>query len=232
MFKFLLALSLLSGTALFSKTLSFEYKGILVKHQDNNGTVRNILVKRKKPKVCQNLNISNTTIWSESYAHKDIPDACKTTYVQTVGKLLPIQLDADIETYGVLEVLIFLRQMQKDNSMVLIDSRKKSWFNYRTIPGAINIPFHHIKEHEDYEFEFDDILKTLDIRKYERRPLDFRYSKTIVIFCNGPWCTQSVMMINALVKLGYDRDNIKWYRGGMQSWLISGMTSTRDTTSK
>jgi hypothetical protein len=34
-------------------------------------------------------------------------------------------------------------------------------------------------------------------------------------------------MIFALLKIGYPHEKLKWYRGGMQDWLGSGMTSTR-----
>jgi len=58
--------------------------------------------------------------------------------------------------------------------------------------------------------------------------LNFDKAKEIVIFCNGPWCSQSVAMITALMDIGYPAENIKWYRGGLQNWLGAGMTSTRD----
>ena len=118
--------------------------------------------------------------------------------------------------------------MQKKKSILLVDARTASWYKYRTIPGAINIPFNHVKDHVEFEFEFEDIMKILDIRKYERRPLDFRYTKEIVVFCNGPWCSQSIVMIKALIEMGYPADKISWYRGGLQTWLAAGMTSTRD----
>ena len=37
-------------------------------------------------------------------------------------------------------------------------------------------------------------------------------------------------MIKQLLKIGYPAEKIKWYRGGMQSWLGLGMTSTRGKT--
>jgi len=57
---------------------------------------------------------------------------------------------------------------------------------------------------------------------------DFEHAKTLVLFCNGPWCSQSPSMIFALLEVGYPPEKIKWYRGGMQDWLSAGMTSTRD----
>jgi hypothetical protein len=38
-------------------------------------------------------------------------------------------------------------------------------------------------------------------------------------------------MIRVLLELGYPAEKIKWYRGGMQSWLGLSMTSTKGTVS-
>ena len=219
---------LLSITSLlFSKEVSFEYVGIPIKSIDNNGKEIHKIVKREIPDICKKIPINNTMLWTGNYAHKNVPDVCKSSYINTVGKLLPIKIHDEVETYGTLEVLAFIKHMQKDDSLMLIDGRKEEWFQYRTIPGAVNIPFHYIKEREAFEFEFEDALKILDVRKDERHPLDFRYAKTIVVFCNGSWCSQSIAMIDALIELGYPEEKLIWYRGGMQSWLESGITSTR-----
>jgi len=208
----------------FATKVGLAHEGIVVKDTDHNNT---ILIKRNIPSVCAKLPITNQTLWSEHYAQHTVPSACKSSYVHTIGKLLPMFLHEEIDTYGELEVLAFIKQMQHNKNMLLIDGRKKSWYTYRTIPGAINIPFHYIKEHEAFEFEYEEALKTLGVRKYERRPLDFRYVKDIVVFCNGPWCSQSVAMIKALLEIGYPADKINWYRGGIQAWLNAGLTSTR-----
>ena len=61
----------------------------------------------------------------------------------------------------------------------------------------------------------------------EKASFDFSKAKTIAIFCNGPWCSQSVAMIQALLDIGYPAEKMKWYRGGIQTWLAAGMTTTR-----
>jgi rhodanese-related sulfurtransferase len=137
-------------------------------------------------------------------------------------------LHEDITTYGELEVLAFMKHMQTDDSLMLIDSRKQEWYDYRTIPGAVNMPFHHFKERESFEFEFEHALRALGVVIHEDETLDFTKAKTITIFCNGPWCSQSVAMIEVLLEIGYPPEKINWYRGGMQTWLTAGMTCTRD----
>jgi rhodanese-related sulfurtransferase len=56
---------------------------------------------------------------------------------------------------------------------------------------------------------------------------DFGKAKTLVLFCNGIWCPQSSHNIDTLVKLGYPKDKIKWYRGGMQDWFSVGLTAAK-----
>ena len=207
--------------------LGFEYVGITVKTVDPTGKIHNITVKRDIPAECKKLPINNTMVWTGNYANAKVPEECKSTYVHTTGKLLPMQLHDEVTTYGELEVLATLKQMQKDDTLMLIDARKQSWYDYRTIPGAVNMPFHHFKEREAFEFEFEHDLRMLGVEIEEDKPLDFSKTKTITIFWNGPWCSQSVAMIKTLIEIGYPPEKINWYRGGMQDWLSAGMTSTR-----
>jgi rhodanese-related sulfurtransferase len=50
------------------------------------------------------------------------------------------------------------------------------------------------------------------------KALDFSQAKTLVLYCNGPWCGQTPSSIEALLDLGYPANRLKWYRGGMQAW--------------
>jgi rhodanese-related sulfurtransferase len=121
-----------------------------------------------------------------------------------------------------------MKQMQRDDSMMLIDVCREEFYNYRTIPGAVNMPFHHFKERESFEFEFERHMRALGVNINEKDDsLDFTNAKTIAVFCNGPWCSLSVTMIQVLLDIGYPPENINWYRGGMQEWVATGMTSTR-----
>ena len=222
---FIIPFFLLSFT--YADKLGFEYIGVSVKTISQKGQISSVTVKRDIPAECKKLPINNLMVWTGNYANEKVPAACKSTYVHTTGKLLPMKLYEDVDTYGELEILAFIKHMQTDDSLLLIDGRKQVWFDYRTIPGAINIPFHHFKERQAFEFEFEHDLHILGVKINEDESFDFSHAKTIAIFCNGPWCSQSVAMINALIEIGYPEENIKWYRGGMQDWLSAGMTSTR-----
>mgnify|MGYP001814029264 CR=1 FL=1 len=228
MFYIMITASLLFTSLTLFANSGFEYDGIPIKTLDASGKIKSIVVKRVIAEECKKVPIDNTMVWTGNYAHTKVPEACKSTYVHTTGKLLPMHLHEDISTYGELEVLAFMKQMQTDDSMILIDGRKQDWYDYRTIPGAVNMPFHHFKERESFEFEFEHALRILGVVIDEDDTLDFSKAKTLAIFCNGPWCSQSVAMIEALLEIGYPAEKISWYRGGMQTWLAAGMTSTRD----
>ena len=228
MLKFILSFSLLLTPFLLAGNVSFEQKGVLLTMKDKQGKPYEITVKRNIPIECKKVLINNDTLWTGNFAHSSVPEACKSTYVHTKGRLLPMQLDPDLETYGELEVLFTLKEMKDNSNLVLVDSRTKKWFKYRTIPGAINMPFEYFKKRDEYEFEFAFALKYLGAVKDEDGDYDFDNVKTMVIFCNGPWCSQSPDMIFALMEVGYPSEKLKWYRGGMQDWLSAGMTSTRN----
>lgn len=219
---------LLFTSLLFTKEARVEYEGIRIKTIGTKGNVVYTVVKRDIPKECEKIPISNTMLWTGNYANVKVPEVCKSTYVHTLGNLLPMQLDEDIITYGELEVLAFMKDMQTDGSMMLIDACKEEMYDYRTIPGAVNMPFNHFKERRSFEFEFEDHMRELGVYiDEEDESLDFSKAKTITIFCNGPWCSLSVSMIQALLEVGYPPERINWYRGGMQTWLATGMTSTK-----
>lgn len=219
---------LLLTSLLLTKELGLEYEGIRIKTIDPKGKIVYTVVKRDIPEECKKVPSNNTMLWTGNYANVKVPEVCKSTYVHVVGHLLPMQLHEFINTYGELEVLAFMKKMQTDDSMMLIDACKEEMYDYRTIPGAVNMPFNHFKERISFEFEFEHHLRELGVDINEKDDsLDFTKAKTIAIFCNGPWCSLSVSMIQALLDIGYPLERIKWYRGGMQEWLAAGMTSTR-----
>lgn len=217
----LLFFLLLSLSIIQAKSL--EQAGVTVKSQGKTYYVKRII-----PDICKQIPINNNMLWTGNYANPKVPEACKSTYVHTKGRLLPMKLDDELETYGELEVLATLKEMQSNPDLLLVDSRNEEWYEYRTIPGAVNMPFRYFKYRDDYEFHFEYALKFLGVTRDKEGEYDFSKAKTVVLFCNGPWCSQSPSMIFALLEIGYPAEKLKWYRGGMQDWLGAGMTSTRE----
>ena len=201
--------------------------GVDIDYINTSGEKKRITVKREIDPECINIHISNDVFWKDKYASKKVSRFCKSTFITSAGKtIFPMQIHKDIETYGEMEVMAFVKNMQKDESMLFIDTRDEEWYEYRTIPGAINVPYTYMMMPKVFEEEYKASLVILSVLT-NKKSFDFSKAKTILLFCNGAWCSQSPKMIKALLSLGYPAEKIKWYRGGMQTWLAAGMTSTR-----
>ncbi|MBQ0804614.1 MAG: rhodanese-like domain-containing protein [Sulfitobacter sp.] len=114
-----------------------------------------------------------------------------------------------VTTIGELELI----EMLKDPDTVVLDSRTRDWFEGGTIPGAINIPYTYVVDELAQlgcEPDFDD--------------WDCAAAKPVALFCNGVWCGQSPAAIRNMIKAGYPANRIFYYRGGMQTWRLLGLT--------
>ncbi|MCK5647732.1 MAG: rhodanese-like domain-containing protein [Gammaproteobacteria bacterium] len=147
----------------------------------------------------------------------------------------PITVAKGVGTIGELEVLEYLKRASHgDRSIMVVDSRTPEWVQQGTIPGSISIPWNKISLDSQGEFAvaseaeiLDDILsKDFGVRITDGKR-DFRNAKTLVMYCNGNWCAQSSTNIQTLIKLGYPAYKLKWYRGGMQSWVSLGLTTVK-----
>ena len=190
-----------------------------------------IIIGREINLKCKKIPIAVYSFWSGNYAGEHIDKECKATFVKTAGVLSSMSVAKGVETFGEIEVLNFLDELQADEDMLLIDIRKPLWFETRTIPGAINIPFEYVYRADENPDEFKKTLKRLGIQG-DKEPYDFSKAKIITIFCNGSWCTQSTHMIKPLLALGYPAEKIKWYRGGMESWLGLNMSFVKGVSKK
>ncbi len=138
----------------------------------------------------------------------------------------PMQLAPAVETIGELEMLAYLKRLGRDASVLVVDSRDGDWPRRSgVIPGAISLPWQELHPgHTDPE----KIAETLIFRFGATRqgPLwNFENAKTLVLYCNGPWCGQSPTNIKQLLALGYPAHKLKWYRGGMQDWKMLGLST-------
>ncbi len=128
-----------------------------------------------------------------------------------------------IKTIGELELIKFMQEDMSENRGILVDARMPKWYKRGTIPGAINIPFS-IFSKENGEVYIDKILPLLGAVKKGKK-WDFSKAQRMVIFDNGPWCQQASLAISNLVKLGYPKEKIEYYRGGMQYWQLLGFNT-------
>jgi rhodanese-related sulfurtransferase len=139
----------------------------------------------------------------------------------------PMRLAPGVETIGELELIAYLKRAAAGEGVLVIDSRTPSWTAEGMIPGAISIPYTRLdpatadpeKVAELMELEFGAVRV--------EELWSFGPAKTLVFYCNGPWCGQSPTNIRAMLEYGYPADRIKWYRGGMQDWEALGLTTVK-----
>lgn len=178
-------------------------------------------------------NGKEVTIAREADKNAVIPQAYQhTARICPPFCIQPIQGPPGVETLGELEVLGYLKRISDgDRTVLVVDSRTPDWVVRGTIPGSVNIPWNKVNvdlgSAFDVETEADtlvDIMTNQFGAKMINGKWDFRNAKTLVLFCNGIWCPQSSINLKTLAKLGYPTYKLKWYRGGMQSWVSAGLT--------
>lgn len=140
----------------------------------------------------------------------------------------PSKLSEGVETIAELEVINYLRQISAgDKRFLLIDSREADWLSKGVIPGAINIPWQRLYNKTASNSEISDILQLRFGVTMHDGLWNYQDAKTLILYCNGPWCGQSATNIKALLALGYPPHKLKWYRGGMQAWKSLGLTTVK-----
>ena len=156
------------------------------------------------------------------------PDFAKTSRKCPPFCVQPGELAPGVETIGELETIQYLKKMSDgDKSILVIDSRTPDWVEKGTIPGAVNIPWDQLNIGHSDPITVQEILeKQFGVRNQDGFNM-FDNAKTVVMFCNGPWCGQSPTNIRGLLKIGYPAHKIKWYRGGMQDWEALGLTTVK-----
>lgn len=155
----------------------------------------------------------------------------------------PITPVPGVKTVGELEVIDFIAKDLKQGTGILIDARTPNWHQKGTIPGSINIPFTVFSRDKD-NIDLINAFNKLGVKKkvaaegeasfWEKLSFgkqknnnpnwDFSKAKDVLLWCNGMWCGQSPRAIKALVDHGYPEKKILYFRGGLQTWLILGLT--------
>ena len=135
----------------------------------------------------------------------------------------PMLVADGVKTIGEVELIAFMRGDLARGTGLLVDARTPDWHERGTIPGSINIPFTHLNPEQGAdEITLEESLSLLGGVTADET-WDFRQAKTLVLWCNGPWCGQSPTAIRGLIGMGYPADKLLYYRGGMQLWRIFGL---------
>lgn len=225
---FLLVMMLSSSWAEYNPMV-LQLTGVKTTHEYANGKQEEIDIQRDIPKECLNVGIDVALLFSENYADAKVPKACVKHFVTTVGKAQPIMVSHDVRTVGEVEVLDFIKHKLgiSPKEYILVDARGREWFEQMSIPGSVNIPYTDMEYDEAVPDDFARTMKLLGVEK-TGEGYDFTHAKMALLFCNGPWCSQSRIGIQKLLKIGYPREKLLWYRGGMQDWLIFGFTTVKN----
>ena len=133
----------------------------------------------------------------------------------------PFEPIKGVETYGELELINFFKNEVNNNTGIIVDARLPKWFKEGTIPGAVNLPFSILNPSKTNPY-LEQVLPLLGAEKKNGK-WDFTNAQKLVVFDNGPWCQQATRAIKHLIDIGYPKDKIKYYRGGMQYWQILGL---------
>ncbi|MDP6166755.1 MAG: rhodanese-like domain-containing protein [Gammaproteobacteria bacterium] len=197
------------------------------------GDMMSVTVKHAGADVDIVRNQDNAAIVKDAYAKTSRP--CPPFCIQ------PIKFAPGIETLGEVEVIDYVQRQQAGENILVVDSRTPDWVKRGTIPGATNIPFTDLHPSKSTtatimnvmlnqfgvklvgdadEFDVDEALVAGTVSDV----FDYSDAKTLVLFCNGMWCGQSPASMKTLMKFGYPQEKIKWFRGGMQTWEILGLS--------
>ncbi|MCG6896820.1 MAG: rhodanese-like domain-containing protein [Thiocapsa sp.] len=168
-------------------------------------------------RVLRHQEPGHTVVPPFDHTARDCPPYC----------IQPMKLAPGVETIGELELIDYLQRAAKDEPILVIDSRTEPWISHGMIPGATPIPYTRLDPAHAEPEAIADLLE-FELGAIRMDGLwSFGAVKTLVFYCNGPWCGQSPSNIRALLQIGYPPDRIKWYRGGMQMWEQLGFTTVK-----
>ncbi|HUF81721.1 MAG TPA: rhodanese-like domain-containing protein [Burkholderiales bacterium] len=169
-----------------------------------------------------------TVMRNQNQGNSVNPEFAKTSRKCPPFCIQPSELAPGVKTIAELEVLHFLKKISDgDASVMVIDSRTPAWVEKGIIPGTVNIPWDTLNIGKSDPAAVQEILESLLGARRRDDFWDFDSAKTLVMFCNGPWCGQSSITIKGLLKIGYPVNKILWYRGGMQDWESLGLTTLK-----
>lgn len=166
------------------------------------GTIKSVIVQTPDGPVSiqRNQDLAATIQGEFAMTSRKCPPFC----------IQPMTVAPGVTTIGELELLEILEK----GTMKVVDSRTIEWHLKGTIPGAINVPY------TEMAMRLNEFGCTKSDAKW-----DCAGAEPVALFCNGPWCGQSPTAIRAMIREGYPAEKISYYRGGMQAWLMLGLTT-------
>lgn len=135
----------------------------------------------------------------------------------------PSQAAPGVRTVTELDVLEFMQNNVAGGSGLMVDSRLPAEYAGGSLPGAISVPSATLVSDNPYR---EDLLLALGA-KGTLGALDFSDAFDLLIFDAGPWSPVAREAIVRLLAAGYPAQKLTYYRGGMQTWHVFGLTVTQ-----
>ncbi len=170
--------------------------------------------KSKKVKITKDLKSVVVSFQKREFLIERIDDRECPPYC-----IAPMKID-NIKTVGELETIEFMKSLKKNRNRLVVDVRSSVEYKQNSLPTAINIPYSMLTPNSKYR---EEILKLLGVRKL-KKGWHFKYVYKLLIFDNGILDNRAIKMINSLIKIGYPKNKILYYRGGVDSWRELGLT--------
>ena len=105
-----------------------------------------------------------------------------------------------IEAEGLIELV------NRNGSLIIIDSRISSDRKLGYIPGSISLP--------DTETDCESLARLIP-----------QQSDPVIFYCNGPSCRRSDNAVIIAIDCGYT--SIYWFRGGIEAWRANNYPITK-----
>lgn len=165
----------------------------------------------RKLRIQRRLDVHGLSAGSAPVADGGCPPAC----------LQPHQAAPGVETVAELELLDFVRSEVAGGRGVLVDVRLPERYRLETLPTAMNIPFSVMKPDNPH---IGRIMTALGARRVDA-DWDFSSARDLLVFGAGPFSDEAAKTIAVLRVLGFPAGKIRYYRGGLQAWRASGLTT-------
>lgn len=136
--------------------------------------------------------------------------------------IVPHSADPQILNVSELEIMEFLRRTVSNDLGLLVDARAATDYGYAHIPAAINIPGAALSPDNPYR---DEIFIALGGQKVGGNWNFSAQSKTLLFYAGGAWDDAAITALQSLLTAGYPARKLAFYRGGMQSWLMLGLST-------
>ena len=180
-----------------------------------------------EPSVTYTLNGQQFTVARDSDLERELTGPlARTAHPCPPDCILPQDLAEGVRTVAELELLEFMETEAQGGTGLLVDARLPDGLSGGTIPGAVVIP--HVTLSPDNRFR-RDILLALGARA-DGEDLNFDSALTLMIYAGGPWDSAGKDVIDHLLSAGYPPEKLLFYRGGMQSWSLLGLTTVSPST--